>query len=269
MPALQPGTLAQVVEVPSILTSYSEQPIRVTELVAPSLVAWQQSVLEASGWDFMSRTLGSWRNIDQVRKKEMYTYDYGYLSWHKAGRALDLALEYKVDGINQMILSREDLGEQVYWRMGDPLYLTEANERHLEHMSRVAYADLRFAEPSVGLRGWNTERGVTYIRYGPPETIASFPLGTASRAQVSADVFDSGVGDVQDSRSTTTGYTLVWVYERGFALMFHKEANYRHTPYAGEYTFVASEIRHELPAKYDNIPSLPMMLPAIVKLPLV
>jgi TolB protein len=117
VPALEPGILAQVIEVPSILTSYSEQPIRVSELVAPSLVAWQQAVLEATGWDFMSGTLGSWRNIDQVRKKEMYTYDYGYLSWHKAGRALDLALEYKVDGINQMILTREDLGEQVYWRM--------------------------------------------------------------------------------------------------------------------------------------------------------
>ena len=116
-PALEPGTLAQVIEVPSILASYSEQPIRVNELIAPSLVAWQQGVLEASGWDFMSRTLGAWRNIDQVRKREMYTYDYGYLSWHKAGRALDLALEYKVDGINQMILTREDLGEQIYWRM--------------------------------------------------------------------------------------------------------------------------------------------------------
>jgi Tol biopolymer transport system component len=116
-PALEPGTLAQVIEVPSIVASYSEQPIRVNELVAPSLVAWQQAVLEASGWNFLSRTLGAWRNIDQVRKKEMYTYDYGYLSWHKAGRALDLALEYKVDGINQMLLSREDLGEQVYWRI--------------------------------------------------------------------------------------------------------------------------------------------------------
>lgn len=111
------SALAQVIEVPSILASYAEQPIRVNELVAPSLVAWQQAVVDASGWDFLSRTLGAWRNIDQVRKKEMYTYDYGYLSWHKAGRALDLALEYKVDGIDQMLLTREDLGAQIYWRM--------------------------------------------------------------------------------------------------------------------------------------------------------
>jgi hypothetical protein len=117
MPTLASGTLAQIVEVPSILASYADQPIRISQLVIPSLTAWQQDVLEASGWDFLHQTLGSWRSIDRVRKKEMYVYDYGYLSWHKAGRALDLALEYKVDGADQMLLVREDLGQNVYWRM--------------------------------------------------------------------------------------------------------------------------------------------------------
>ena len=125
---LPPGVQAQVIEVPSVLVGYSGQPVQVNELVAPSLVEWKQEVLEASGWDFLHETLGTWRNIDQVRKKELYALDYGYLSWHKAGRALDLALEYKVDGTNQMVLTREDLGEQVYWRtakqdgtLGEPL----------------------------------------------------------------------------------------------------------------------------------------------------
>jgi TolB protein len=116
-PTLQAGTLAQIVQVPSILASFSEQSIQVSELVAPSLVDWQQDVLEASGWDLLHMTLGSWRSIDRVRKREMYAYDYGYLSWHKAGRALDLPLEYKVNGADQMLLVREDLGENVYWRM--------------------------------------------------------------------------------------------------------------------------------------------------------
>ena len=115
--SLEPGTLAQIVAVPSISVSFSEQPIQANELVAPSLVSWQQDLLQASGWDFLSKTLGSWRNVDQVRKREMYAYDYGFLSWHKTGRALDLSLEYKVDGVNQMLLTREDLGEQLYWRM--------------------------------------------------------------------------------------------------------------------------------------------------------
>jgi TolB protein len=115
--ALAPGTVAEVVEVPGILVNGSDQPILVNELITPSLLAWQQDVLEASGWDLLHITLGTWRNIDQVRQKKLYTYDYGYLSWHKAGRALDLALEFKVDGTDQMLVTREDLGKNVYWRM--------------------------------------------------------------------------------------------------------------------------------------------------------
>ncbi len=124
VPSLEPGTLAQVITVPSIGLSYAEQSIQVNELVAPSLVSWQRDLMEASGWDFLSKTLGSWRYIDQIRKREMYAYDYGFLSWHKTGRALDLSLEYRVDGVNQMLLTRDDLGEQTYWR----LYLRAAKQ---------------------------------------------------------------------------------------------------------------------------------------------
>ena len=118
------GELAEVVEVPGVVASYSEQPVRVNERVAPSLEAWRQDVLAASGWDFLHRTLGAWRNIDSVRKRAMYTYDYGFLSWHKTGRALDLALEYKVDGIDQMVITRQDLGANLYWR----IYLRTAKQ---------------------------------------------------------------------------------------------------------------------------------------------
>ncbi len=114
-PTLAPGTLAQVVQVPGILVG--GQPIQVNERVVPSLLAWQQAILDASGYDLLHDTLGSWRNLDQVRRRKLYTYDYGYLSWHKAGRALDLPLEYKVEGVDQMLVAREDLGEDVYWRM--------------------------------------------------------------------------------------------------------------------------------------------------------
>jgi TolB protein len=121
---LAPGSLARVITVPGILANFTQQPILANELVVPSLLAWQQDVLHASGWDFLGMTLGSWRNIEQVRKREMYVYDYGYLSWHKAGRALDLALEYKVEGSDQLLQVREDLGANTYWR----LYLRTARQ---------------------------------------------------------------------------------------------------------------------------------------------
>lgn len=114
---LEAGSLARVLPVPGVLTSYDQVEVLASELVSPSLLAWQSDVLEASGWDLLHGTLGTWRPIDSVRRRDMYAYDYGYLSWHKTGRALDMALEYKVDGADQMLVVREDLGPSVCWRM--------------------------------------------------------------------------------------------------------------------------------------------------------
>ena len=50
----------------------------------------------------------------------------------------------------------------------DPLYLTEVNERELEHYARVAWAELRFSVPGTATRGWDTEIGRIFIRYGQP-----------------------------------------------------------------------------------------------------
>jgi TolB protein len=116
-PTLAPDTLAQLVQVPSVMASFSQEAVPVNELVAPSLVSWQRDIEAATGWDLLHMTLGSLRFIDQERAKPLYTYDYGYLSWHKTGRALDLPLEYKVEGADQMLVVREDLGANTYWRM--------------------------------------------------------------------------------------------------------------------------------------------------------
>jgi len=56
----------------------------------------------------------------------------------------------------------------LYWRIKDPLYLTDYNERLLEHYSRVAYANLRFGVNRADLSGWKSDRGEVYLRYGEP-----------------------------------------------------------------------------------------------------
>ena len=53
-----------------------------------------------------------------------------------------------------------------FWRRQDPLFLTEFNERRMEHYGRVAYANLRFSRPSMGIEGWRTDMGRAYIRLG-------------------------------------------------------------------------------------------------------
>ncbi|GAG24573.1 unnamed protein product, partial [marine sediment metagenome] len=59
--------------------------------------------------------------------------------------------------------------ENKLWREKDPLYLTEVNEREVEHYRRIAYADIRFRDPTTGLRGYETDQGKLYIRFGEPK----------------------------------------------------------------------------------------------------
>jgi GWxTD domain-containing protein len=54
------------------------------------------------------------------------------------------------------------------WAPEDPLYLTNTNERLMEHFHRVAYANLRFSEDDEMRGGWESDRGKVYIRYGAP-----------------------------------------------------------------------------------------------------
>jgi GWxTD domain-containing protein len=152
--------------------------------------------------------------------------------------------------------------ERTHWRLADPLFLTEANEVWLEHMSRVAYAELRFSEPERGLRGWETDRGVTYIRYGPPEIVANIPINTTGlRTELpSSDVGWSGMAPrSQQGRNTSVGSTIVWKYDDNVVFMYHQEAGYSRAEFSGDYTFIADEVRYAQPSKYDNIPSLPAL----------
>lgn len=128
--------------------------------------------------------------------------------------------------------------EDLFWRMSDPLYLTDANERRLEHLSRVAYADLRFSEPATGRRGWETERGIIFIRYGPADVIARV---TRPISQGSPSI-------------------IIWAYSGGPAFMFRQQPGYFYARFAGDYRWVANQARHIQPAAYTNIPSIPLLL---------
>ena len=53
-----------------------------------------------------------------------------------------------------------------FWRRQDPLFLTEFNERKMEHYARVAYANLRFARHLKGIDGWQADPGKAFIKFG-------------------------------------------------------------------------------------------------------
>ncbi len=81
-------------------------------------------------------------------------------------------LLYPLLGDKMIHMKDEELEQRInaYWKIKDPLLLTDYNERLLEHFSRVAYSNLRFSDTAKGITGWKTDRGETVLRYGLPET---------------------------------------------------------------------------------------------------
>ncbi len=61
-----------------------------------------------------------------------------------------------------------------FWQRRDPRLLTPHNERRLEHLARLALADLLFSEPRTGRRGWDSAKGEVAVRYGLPRWEASW-----------------------------------------------------------------------------------------------
>lgn len=62
-----------------------------------------------------------------------------------------------------------------FWLRRDPSPGTGQNEFKEEHYRRIRYANERFGY--AGVPGWRTDRGMIYIKFGPPDQIESFPSG--------------------------------------------------------------------------------------------
>jgi GWxTD domain-containing protein len=130
--------------------------------------------------------------------------------------------------------------DRLYWAVNDPLKLTAENEHRMEYLARMAYADLRFSAPDLRLRGWDTDRGAIYIRYGPPPVVATFPPNTSPMSD--------------DERSVGT-VTTVWFYpERNLRFVFFGPPGYNFARFAGEFAAYAEDARYATPVQYDNVP---------------
>ena len=93
--------------------------------------------------------------------------------------------------------------ERILWAKSDPLFLIPENERLMEHIARVTYAELAFGDPERRLPGWSSDRGQVFIRYGMPENIWMLQqdasgMGTGAAAQLAG--------------SSVTGRWIFWNY---------------------------------------------------------
>ena len=88
-------------------------PYQLEERAAASFDALRAEVLSRAGWDYLGKLSDSFRPIYMHGRTR-----YGYFSWHKTGRAVDLRFELlNSEGEQQLELVREDIGEEIYWRM--------------------------------------------------------------------------------------------------------------------------------------------------------
>jgi Tol biopolymer transport system component len=80
--------------------------------VVSAFTGFRQAVLEQSGWDFLGSLSDMWRNPEFADESS------DYLSWHKAGRAIDLLWDYHTqDGAPLLEVAPQVLGRQTHWRL--------------------------------------------------------------------------------------------------------------------------------------------------------
>lgn len=73
---------------------------------------------------------------------------------------------------------REKLFED-WWKKHDPTPTAPGNELRDEYYRRIRYADQYFT--TVGREGWETDRGMVYIKYGEPDQIDRHPYEVDSK----------------------------------------------------------------------------------------
>jgi len=88
---------------------------RLNAAVIESYQAWREAVRKKTGWDYLGQLSDVLRAPGYVSRKH-----YGYLTWHKTGRAVDLRFELPDpddEGCDQLLIVREDVGQRTYWRL--------------------------------------------------------------------------------------------------------------------------------------------------------
>ncbi|HEX9394486.1 MAG TPA: GWxTD domain-containing protein [Gemmatimonadales bacterium] len=143
-------------------------------------------------------------------------------------------------GYRQLSESARIAFDSTYWWAAEPLRLTPENEFRLEHLARVAYADLLFSAPDLRLKGWQTDRGQLLVRYGPPPIVGTFP----------PDPQENGDDLLQIGMITT-----VWYYPEGnLRFVFFGPPAYNYQRLAGDFPSYAENLRSQVPSVYNNVP---------------
>lgn len=142
--------------------------------------------------------------------------------------------------------SDEELREfvRVYWKIFDPLYMTDYNERLLEHYSRVAYANLHFSVPKMNVTGWKSNRGETVLRYGEPvDRIRLRPQMGENGVEMKTEVWDYG--------RFTVGFTDMALSDNFLFSVPAAEKDKMRSQYPNDTQYLMEYLRKAAPTLYE------------------
>jgi GWxTD domain-containing protein len=151
---------------------------------------------------------------------------------------------------------------RLFWAVARPLELDSVNPVLTEFHARVVFADLRWTAPEEQLIGWQTDRGVTYIRYGPPDIWAVFRDALPPGSDLpTRNELELGIPPDRNLMPLSGGQvTTVWVYRASrLTFVFQNQPGFARARFAGEYGFFAGEARYAAPARFDNLPVVAAM----------
>ncbi|WP_353266822.1 GWxTD domain-containing protein [Gemmatimonas sp.] len=130
--------------------------------------------------------------------------------------------------------------EAMYWLMNDPLTLTAENELQLEFLARVTYADFRWTDEEMDLRGADTDRGDIYVRYGPPKVEITSAGNTFTTSEFAANA------------------TIIWEYPEQM-FFFDLVPSFNTAKIGRNDQDFVNRLRDAVPASFNNLPITTMM----------
>jgi GWxTD domain-containing protein len=145
-----------------LLESLPEDSLGVDDLLLMAMAFSEIRDIEASSKTF-TRALGA---MDEPRRNRYMSVEL-MATPDELKEAAVTPLKGDINSVNRML-----------WKKRDPNPATEVNERLVEHLSRVGFADFHFTVPRLGKMGSETARGEVYIRYGRPLAWYYDPFGS-------------------------------------------------------------------------------------------
>jgi GWxTD domain-containing protein len=97
-----------------------------------------------------------------------------YRYWLTEDAAYIIAPEERCAFLQLRFDQERDIFIEQFWYRRNPDPESFENSFQVEHYRRIVFANNKFG---TGIPGWQTARGHIYIRYGPPDVLASHPAG--------------------------------------------------------------------------------------------